>query len=55
MKLSAQERHKGKKNKMEKKRIILASGFPETERTASADRNRPGDHREPRGGEDHIG
>ena len=28
MKLSAQERHKGKKNKMEKKRIILASGSP---------------------------
>ena len=26
MKLSVQERHKGKKNKMEKKRIILASG-----------------------------
>ena len=28
MKLSVQERHKGKKNKMEKKRIILASGSP---------------------------
>ena len=28
MKLSAQERHKRKKNKMEKKRIILASGSP---------------------------
>ena len=28
MELSARERHKGKKNKMEKKRIILASGSP---------------------------
>ena len=28
MELSAQARHKGKKNKMEKKRIILASGSP---------------------------